>query len=120
MRVYCPDCDTPRKVADYGLGQRVRCRNCARVFRVGHRNEPRERLREPDDIDPGRHRTAAWVVVSVALLIVGLVVGVGVTAWYLIEVQPMPADEERFEPEAPEPPGPPPVFDRLPDPPDPD
>ena len=118
MRVYCPDCAAPRQVPDDMVGRRLRCRNCDRVFRVGARNEPSRREPEPDDIDPGRHRTAAWVIACAILLIVGLVVGGGLTAWYFLTHGPEPAEVDEPDPDDPGPPGRPPQFDRIPGDPD--
>jgi hypothetical protein len=57
-------------------------------------------------------------VVSAVLLVVGLIVGAGLTAWYFVEFEPLPADEERFVPVNGPPPGPPRELDRFQDEPD--
>ena len=117
MRVYCPDCDTPRTVSNDWVGRRVRCRGCDRPFRVGARNQRREREPARDDIDPARQRTAAWILGSALLLIVGLIVGGGLTGWYVLRHQPDLPDPEEIGEEPPwpdRPAGDPPEFDQLP------
>jgi predicted Zn finger-like uncharacterized protein len=119
MRVYCPDCNTPRTVSDDRVGRRVRCRNCDRPFRAGARNEPLQREHEPDDIDLDRQRAAAWVVGSAVLLLVGLIVGGGLTGWYFLTTRPPACQADDFDPGELEwhgrPAGEPPEFDPLPE-----
>ena len=121
MRVYCPDCDTPRTVSADWVGRRVRCRQCDRPFRVGARNKRSERRSEPDDVHPDRQRTTAWVVGTVIVLLVGLVVGGGLTGWYVLKTQPDVPDVDEMDDGGPRwqppnrPAGDPPEFDRLPD-----
>jgi hypothetical protein len=98
LRVYCPDCNAPRRVP--AAGSRVRCRNCDRVFRAGTRVNRRDRRDDPVPDDGAASAQKFFLVLTgIALLTVGLVIGGGLVAWYFahhLPAQPQ-ADPDPME-----------------------
>ena len=111
LRVYCPECNTPRTAP--AVGARVRCRVCDRVFRAGTRAGRRDRDDDPTRQAEADHgsRTFVFALGAVGLVLLGLVLGCGLAGWFFLTREaacPDPPDEEMIEVEEDD--GPPPVF----------